>query len=106
VARADSFERGNQRLSIDTEIIHVLAGNHFHLLVGSPILYSIYCIDYRCEDKKKVGELRGDSSGAAVDTFSLPLSENLIMTPNTRTIELGNKLKDTAFKLGFEIVKF
>ncbi len=60
-----------------------------------PDIFRRESLDYRCEDRKKaVGELK-DEIGAI----------NLI-PPKKRTVHSRDAFEDTAFKPGFEIVKF
>jgi hypothetical protein len=53
--------------------------------------------------QKKVGKLR--AMLVPLDRSRLLLSKNLI-TSKKRTVQRGDAFEDTAFKPGFEIVKF
>jgi hypothetical protein len=66
-------------------------------------LLPVSTIDYRCEDREKVGEWR-DEIGAIrkVLTFSF---RTLITTPKKQTVQPEDAIEDTTFKPGFEIVK-
>jgi hypothetical protein len=58
-------------------------------------------IDYRCEDRKKVGELRGN---IGAPSFRKPRS-----SPTKNELfgkEMHSKIQLSSFKPGFEIVKF
>jgi hypothetical protein len=62
-------------------------------------------IDYRCEDRKNVGELRGDVGAVRwvlTPSFRKPRSS----PPKNRTVQPGDAFEDIAFIPGFEIVKF
>ncbi len=64
---------------------------------------SVYPIDYKCKDKNLASL---EASLVPLDRSWLPLSENPFITPRQRTVQLGDAFEDTAFKPGFEIVKF
>jgi hypothetical protein len=63
-------------------------------------------IDYRCEDRKKVGELRGGTCSCHVRSLVSPFQETPIIIPKNQTVQPGDTFEDTDFKPGFEIVKF
>ncbi len=60
-------------------------------------------INYRCEDRKKVGEIRVTSM--TLDRSRLPLSETQTIRKKP-TVQPGHSFDDTAFKPVFQIVKF
>jgi hypothetical protein len=59
---------------------------------------------YRCEDKTKVGELRGDIG--ALRKVLTSSSRRPVYHPQKRTVQPGDAIEETAFNPGFEIVKF
>ncbi len=59
-------------------------------------------IDYRCEDRKKVGELRKYIGAIRVGLDYLFQKKK----KKIRTVEIKTAFEDTAVKTGFEIVKF
>jgi hypothetical protein len=68
-------------------------------------LTHVFAIDYRCEDRKKVGELGCDIWCHLMSVDSL-FQKSPIITLKKQTVQPGDAFEDTAFKLGFEIVKF
>jgi hypothetical protein len=62
-------------------------------------------IDYRCENRKKDGDIRSNILVPLIWS-SLSLSENPDSNPQKGTVQPQDAFEDTAFKPGFEIVKF
>ncbi len=63
--------------------------------------------DYRCDDRKNVGELRGDidaitSRCALIPSFIKPRSS----APNEEIVQPGDVFEDTAFQQRFEMSNF
>ncbi len=69
--------------------------------------YSSTSLDYRWLDRKKktVDELRGEI-GAISQVLNPSLRKPQSSLPKKRSVQLGDAFEDTAFKPGFEIVKF
>jgi hypothetical protein len=64
-----------------------------------------FTIDYRCENRRKIDELRGDIGAiryALNSSFRRPRST----PPKMRTVQPGEAFEGTAFKPGFDIIKF
>ncbi len=62
-------------------------------------------MDHRCEDRKKVGELRGEI--VAIRYVLTPSFRNPQTSPRKKgTVQPGDAFEDTALKSGFEIAKF
>ncbi len=75
------------------------------LLTNVPTRLPLVPIDYGREAKNKVGELRGVIG--AINWVLTPSSrKQRSLPPKNRTVQPGDAFKDTAFKQGFEIVKF
>ncbi len=71
------------------------------------MLLSVQPKDYRCEDRQKFGDLRGDI-GAIRQALTHYFRKPRLSTPQKkkRTVHPGDAFEEAAFKLGFEIVKF
>jgi hypothetical protein len=65
----------------------------------------IWRIDYRCEDRRKSGELRV-GIGAIRLVLTISFKKPRSSPPKKRTVQPGDAFEDTLFKPGFEVVKF
>ncbi len=67
--------------------------------------FAVKPTDYRCEDGKKVGELRGDI-GAITPVLNPSFKKPRSSPPKNRSVQPGDAFEDTSFKPMLEIVKF
>jgi hypothetical protein len=68
---------------------------------------AILYIDYRCEDRKRFGDRRGDIV-AIKQVLTRLLRKLRLSLPKKQNVQPGilNAFKDTCFKPGFEFVSF
>jgi hypothetical protein len=57
------------------------------------------CIDYGCEDRRKIGELRGDI-GVIREVLTPSERKPRFLPPKKRTVQPGDAFEDTAVKPG------
>jgi hypothetical protein len=64
-------------------------------------------VEHRCEDRDRVGEfkLKRRHWCHLIGLDSL-FQKTPVITPKKRSVQPGDALEDTAFKPGFEILKF